>query len=649
LGWGSGMTPPDNTRFDFAHASTLDELNAMLEEESILQAEQHADWLAEIEASIDTTAAPATPKPTLIYGPFELRSDGVYMDTGAADKGEKPIFAPVCPRLEVLAESVNESGNGWGFVLRWQDRLGKSHQRVIPYAWVSSYDKELDQVLGYGGLKIEPGKTKHIRAYISAVNPTRKMLSVPRTGWQNTQHGRVFVLPNQVIGRGGEDVILDNKTHDPEFQMETSGSLADWQRDIAAYCVNNNLLTFGVSMALAAPTLTLLNEPSRGFHIHGHSSKGKTTILEVAASVWGYRIRKWRTTDNALENTAEYHNDVILTLDELQQINAKDLEAAVYMLGNEEGKERMGEHAKNQSTKKWRMLFLSSGEKTLTEHVAGVLNSDIKAGIEQRMIHLNVEDAGAGMGVFECVHDVVDTNGVASPFHFSQVLLQNKTKYRGVAGPVWATWLIRNEPDAIARMRKMIEGFLARMVPANAGGEIKRAAQIFAVVGAAAELATEAGVTGWPEACAMRSAEWCFLRWLAMRPSLGSSDLEKAVRILRAFLIEHSENRFENLDTPPNQRLRFPMQNRIGFRQKNETTDSFEYFLKPDQLREIIGGNDPQSLVKELARRGHLRTGTGDRLQVQKKIPGISKNGLWFYAVQDSIFHDGEEPPAIMR
>jgi len=107
-------------------------------------------------------------------------------------------------------------------------------------------------------------------------------------------------------------------------QSSTRERFADGKpSNVASYCAGNRNLVFGLSVAFAAPTLELLGEASGGFHFHGYSSKGKTKILAVSASVFGFPMMTWRTTDNALENTAERHNSVLLALDELSQIDPR--------------------------------------------------------------------------------------------------------------------------------------------------------------------------------------------------------------------------------------------------------------------------------------------------------------------------------------
>ena len=102
-----------------------------------------------------------------------------------------------------------------------------------------------------------------------------------------------------------------------------------------------------------------------GFPLKVAVSSGKTTALQVAASVWGgpVHIKSWRLTDNALESVATLHNDGLLILDEVGQVNARVLSEAAYMLANGQGKAPApAATAACAAPMSWRLLFLSSGK-----------------------------------------------------------------------------------------------------------------------------------------------------------------------------------------------------------------------------------------------------------------------------------------------
>lgn len=349
------------------------------------------------------------------WGRFELRRDGVYYteyddipDPGNPDK-TKRIARPekICSWLEVAAMSRDENSLAWGKVLRWTDHDGKLHQWSTPAPLLVKNSTELVETLAGEGLSITHGKGARVKEYIDTVHPTERCRNVPRTGWYTMPNtgARVFVLPDRVIGEepDGEAAVYQPESPDSTHQPVRAGSLEEWQKHVAAYCRGNNILTFAVSMGFAGPVLDLLNEPSGGFHLRGHSSKGKTTALASGASVWGHPIATWRTTDNALEDTAERHNDVLLALDELSMLDPRNAVNVAYMLGNGEGKGRSTPTGEAQRKKHWRVLFLSTGEISLVDHAASV-GMRSKAGTEMRMVEID-SDAGKGMGVFEFIHE----------------------------------------------------------------------------------------------------------------------------------------------------------------------------------------------------------------------------------------------------
>src|SRR5690606_33450934 len=165
------------------------------------------------------------------------------------------------------------------------------------------------------------------------------------------------------------------------------------------------------------------------------SSLGKSTLLKVAASVYGspaHYPRTWRATDNALEATAAAHSDCLLVLDEIGQIEPRIVGETVYMLGNGEGKSRATETGGSRgASHRWRLVFLSSGEKTLLDHMAEA-GKKPQAGMEIRLMtipanpHTNSNDAKQ-MGIYQ------DLKGLAGGADLSTHLVNSAARYHGTA------------------------------------------------------------------------------------------------------------------------------------------------------------------------------------------------------------------------
>lgn len=203
-------------------------------------------------------------------------------------------------------------------------------------------------------------------------------------------------------------MILSTEGERPAFG--TRGTLDGWQSTVGRWCIGNSRLLFAVSIPFAAPLLKMVGAESGGFHLKGAStdasSSGKTTTQRAAASVCGSPdyLQRWRSTDNALEALAELHNDACLILDELAQMEPRAASESGYMLGNGSGKARMGRDGGGRPVKRWRLVYLSSGEIGLVEHMASI-QKKARAGQSVRMVEIPA-DAGAGFGCFENLHEL---------------------------------------------------------------------------------------------------------------------------------------------------------------------------------------------------------------------------------------------------
>src|SRR5690349_7170180 len=160
----------------------------------------------------------------------------------------------------------------------------------------------------------------------------------------------------------------------PKRAMRPSSGFAEgWLTEIAAKCTGNSRLVFAVSAAFAPPLMTIADDESGGLHFKGPSRTGKITVLLAAGSVWGGGngqlgfARSWRSTSNGLEGIAQAHNDALLCLDEMGQVDARQAGEIAYMLANGTGKGRTGSDGSPRRSAYWRLLFLSTGELSLPE------------------------------------------------------------------------------------------------------------------------------------------------------------------------------------------------------------------------------------------------------------------------------------------
>lgn len=542
--------------------------------------------------------------------------------------GEKPPRW-ICSPLLVEAKSRDERGSNWGRLLSWQDAEGRHHRWAMPAELTCGDGSELAKELARGGLDIDPSRKARelLSAYLVRSNPPRLVRSTQRTGW----HGSAFVLHDEVIGqRQGEDVFLQSE-RDESLGMVQAGSVDGWREQVGMLAVGNSRLVFALSLAFAAPLAELAGE-SGGFHLIGSSSAGKSTALEAAASVWGRPADygfKWRATSNGLESLCGSRNDLLVILDELAQVDPREAGESAYLIANGQGKARASRNGSMRTPARWRVLLLSAGEISLAQHMQEA-GKQSRAGQEIRLIDI-AADAGQGLGLFDILHHL--ESGAA----LSQAIKHACQHQHGHVGRTFLQQLVNEREATPELIRQARASFLAEDVPPGASGQVIRAANRFALVALAGELASAWGLTGWPQGEAMRAAERLFREWLAGRGGAGDAETREGLAAVRAFLEAHGESRFTPWDADPAAAARTI--NRAGFRRLE--TDGLWFYVLPTAFRqELCKGFNAASLAKALAHRGWLKTQASDRNTYKAKLPGMGSKPSNIYLLTPLIWED---------
>ena len=568
--------------------------------------------------------------------PFRLKPHGVFKRH--EDSEGTVEWRPVCSPLDVVAETRNEHGEDWGRLLVVTDRDDNRHEWAMPMEMLAGSGEEYRRRLLSMGLRIAPGPfaKRALHEYVSEAQPDAKARCVSRVGWHATAGGNVFVLPGESYGvTNGERVLLQSASSNAHH-FRTAGGLNEWQEGIGRLCVGNSRLVFAVSTAFAGPLLYLANEQSGGIHFVGQSQSGKTTVVRAAGTVWGGGslngfLRTWRATSNGLEGTAAEHCDTLLCLDEMGQVDAREAGEVAYMLANGSGKARSRRDGTARPPAEWRLLFLSTGEVSLADKMAEG-GKRPKAGQEVRLADVPA-DAGAGLGIFEELHDF------QSPDALARHLCETSERYYGSPARAFLNQLVQISPEALSEsVRRACTDFMAKHVPEGASGQVLSVAGRFAVIAAAGTLATAFGILPWPEEEADTAAGICFKAWLAKRGGAGAMEFETGLAQIRHFLEAHGNSRFQAFgkgDEGDETRVI----DRAGFRRKDDD-GRWEYFVLPEAWKaELCAGQDPRALAKELLRRGFLVPGSDGKPQSTHKLPGMGAKRCYHLSAQ--IVSDG--------
>lgn len=582
-------------------------------------------WTAErmqtVRRRADLLAAPAGelgPAASELPRGYVLEDGGLYF-LERNDRGDTERHW-ICSPLRVAAVTRDERGENWGMLLEFPDRDGALHRWAMAAELLKADGAEYRGALLGMGLQIAPGmKARNwLTSYLQLSRPCARARCVERTGW----HEAVFVLPERTIGESSEPVLFQSVAGFASAYRER-GTLDDWRMHVARLCAGNSRLVFAVSAAFAAMLMQIAEAESGGFHLRGASSTGKTTVLRVAASVFGgpNYLRRWRSTDNALEALAMQHCGTLLILDELSQVDPRVAGEVAYMLANGDGKARANRAGGLRSVVRWELLFLSSGETSLADHMMQV-DRRPRAGQEVRLLDVPA-DAGAGLGVFETLH------GAELGAKFARALDQAVRRYYGTAAVVFlerAAKLRDQLPELLEEARRM---FSAGTLPDGGSGQAHRTAASFALVGAGGELATRFGITGWLKGEAIRAAEVCFRAWLAARGGAGDQESRVIMAQVREFFERHGEARFVEWGRAADDHAP-RTQNRAGVRRATEGSTEF-YVLPGVFAGEICKGFDSRDVAHLLLRAGVLN-GEDEKPYCRVHLPTFGRVRCYHFA-----------------
>jgi putative DNA primase/helicase len=599
-------------------------------------------------------AAPGAGDADRIYDPFTVNDSGVWF-CGADQDGKRKPPEWICSPLTVEAFTRDQDGGGWGYYLSFADPLGNQKNWAMPARMLSADGGEYRATLLNMGLRIAttPRARNLLTQFLQSRAPEEFASCTDRIGW----HGWAFVLPRETVTGGEAERIVFQSDAPIENTFKAKGTPDQWRDRVGALCPGNSRLAFAVSCAFAGPLLRPAGMESGGFHYRGDSSSGKTTALKLAASVYGGAnyLQRWRATDNALEAIAAQHCDGLLILDELAQIDPKTAGECAYMLANEQGKARATRTGTPRTRQTWRLLFLSAGELGLPDHMAEG-QKRTRVGQEVRMVDI-AADAGAGMGAFENLH------GMAGGAAFAKHITGEAQTVYGATGRAWLQWCVDHADTLKAGIRTASNLLASAMIPKDSSGQVERVGARFALVGAAGEIATAAGLTGWPVGESERAARACFNAWLAARGGNGNGEIAAMLRQVRRFFETHGESRFALWHRQGDDHNSKTL-NRAGFRRVFSTdgepfkdiganNNSLEpsmsyvldqggeikYFVMPECFRsEICSGFDYKAVAGVLRDHGCLQIDKGRSFDAKHRLPGMGKYPVSCYVITAAIF-----------
>ena len=569
------------------------------------------------------------------YG-YKLTDKGVVKLS--EDDSKLDVF---CGPIYVCASTANPEGNDGGLVLEFENMRKRYITISIPRTRLHEEPRILAQDLASQNFAITPGKEKELLIYLSKCVPSEERISVTQTGWahSNDPDKLVYVLPDSSTEPGYH--FQPDRFSPTAMSCRQSGELKDWIDNVfAAGSIDGtpgHYPLFAVLVALTGPLIKAAGIDSGGCHFFGGSSSGKTTLAQIASSVWGNGAdpsdapnnpftKRWNATLNAMEGLAAGANDMLLVLDELGSCNAKDFGRAVYDLSGGQGKSAMDASRNMRKQRSWRIPIISTGEvssQSKIEEAASAFRSGrshAKAGQMIRLIDIEVNQ-----NMFKSRAQV-------------DSLKRACAQYYGTLGPAFVNAIVAKFTSTSLRriIQDNLDQTLNRLISSQ--GKVnaiqQRALRRFAMAETSGHLLVYLKVIPNLTNDTVRKAITTVVEdW--MPRSVGLSDGERAITALKEFILKYRDTRFK-------ERTEFisldkdRLSREIAGYYDQENGNRVKYYLLPEAFKEATG-SEPRMTAAVLREQKYLITDRADRNTCRISVDGQQ---IAVYGVKSEILGD---------
>jgi hypothetical protein len=518
-------------------------------------------------------------------GVFELV---VLKDGGVMDK-------QIAHRPIVITRTFRELLGAASWVeLAWPNQGGTWTRKRVGRGVISSA-RELVSLAAFGAPVHSENAAALVRwlAEFEAANPTTASATVStRCGWQ---HGtRDFLVGGLHVAPEGAEPVELFTDDDPGLEQVlrsfvTSGTFSGWKRVFAAVA-DQPVAVIMVYASCVAPLLEILGAPNFLVDVHGVSGHGKTTVLRLAASVWGQpedgrAIYSWASTPTAVERTLGALSGLPVCLDESNRVPLRDrpqIASTAYMIGNGSGKGR-GTLRGSQRRVEFHTVVLSTGEASIASYT---------------------EDEGVRG---RCVPVYGPPLGSADQ---AEALRVGVAENYGHLGRALVRYLVDLDDDGRAKLRARYHEAREQFGNATQRPMVRRAAQYLAAMLVAAEL-----VHGPLGVAKPTCNVWGFVKEQVTHAATAADRPLSALRDLVGWALASGR-----LATGP-EAAQVPPGGWLG---RFESMDRWRWVaLLPDAVKTWLKqhGHEPEAVLRQLADRG-LLVKTEGHLTAPVRLPG---------------------------
>ncbi|MET9734319.1 DUF927 domain-containing protein [Streptomyces sp. NPDC006458] len=516
--------------------------------------------------------------PDTVRTPYDYRMTGrgVEVLSTSGENWNRVTFAP----LVITATFEDPEGDQY-VELSWIDRsLGRPRRisRIVSRE-TAKRGRKLIETLGSAGLPAVEGDARAVEKWLAEFEAANfgRIPSEQLARWLGWQDDGTFVSsPEDGIK---VDVPFEEQ-RGPARAHARKGDLDGW-RDAVAQLAGFPVPRVAVAAALAAPLLKPLGLNSFTLDISSRSTKGKTTALQVALSVWAdpsehaSAMSNWRTTLYAIEKRLHLVRGIVTVFDETMAVTDDTLiDEVLYQLPMNHGKARSGGAFGNMLP--WETILLSSGERP-------ALSFTTSQGAAARILGTTIAPFG-------------DNGGAVAAAAREGVLA-----HHGHAGPEFIQYVLSRLalPNGREKLRERHRAFVDEF--RGASDMTNRRAPMVAVLALAETLACRIRLLPYEP---LSNDVW---RGLFTAHNPTDNRPEMALDVLREYVAGHAHELFTPTRAAMNEKP--PYSGWLGVLSTNKEGVA-EVALLPERVRKILAEADYQldAVVGSWIDAGYLKT-----------------------------------------
>lgn len=281
------------------------------------------------------------------------------------------------PFIKNIATVHDDAENASYVRLRVRTLRGTKETIELPREDISDIKSLKRQLLKIGAAL--PSQGQECRDFIMGAverDSPRLIRRVAQAGWLDSTYG-VFATQSKIIGHASKNLEPPKRAlrSDAHGATKISGSATSWKESVGLQALTSSSWVFSISAAFAGPLLRMLAEDSFSVCFSAPSRTGKSVITSVGSSVIGVGAARdmmtWNVSEAGLEQRLPLFNDYTVGIDDFETMKGSDtakyerIRGITY--GIAAGTEKVRHSAAKLSCNQWRVILITSMERTITE------------------------------------------------------------------------------------------------------------------------------------------------------------------------------------------------------------------------------------------------------------------------------------------